>query len=191
MISSNNFFPEHYASAYSVPRLLGTKDGSEPGHFKVSLNSQERHIIYGSEKTQELLYHVQEKPNADNEGVLLNDGSINLKQPINNLQEKLSSGERLAGHGNYGAEPVYNVLEDPNLGETEGLGHHGTMSSAEPIYNTLEEPSPDGPFDCNYECKNEPVYNVLEEKAYPTMLGADGHDASDLQDPVYNVLEGP
>ena len=137
------------------------------------------------------IYTNENQPNANNEGALLNDGSINLKQPINNLQEKLSSGERLGGHGNYGAEPVYNVLEDLNLGETEGLGHHGNMSSAEPIYNTLEKPSPDGPFDCNYECKNEPVYNVLEEKAYPTILAADGLDASDLQDPVYNVLEGP
>ena len=108
-------FPEHYASAYSVPRLLGTKNGSEPGHFQVSLNSQEGHIIYGPEKTQEPFYHVLEKPNDDNEGALLNDGSIKLKEPVNNFQKKLSSAELLMGHGNYGAEPVYNVLEDPNL----------------------------------------------------------------------------
>jgi len=170
-----------------------TKDGSEPDHFQVCLNSQERHIIYSPEKTQEPFYHVLEKPNADNEGALLNDGSINLKQPVNNLQENLSSAERLTRHGRYGAEPVYNVLEDPNLEETEGLGQHGNISSAEPIYNTLEEPTSDdlSKANCNYKCTNEPVYNVLEEEAYPTILAADGHDASDLQDPVYNVLEGP
>ena len=175
-----------------MPRLLGTKDGSEPGHFQVSLNSQERHIIYGPEKTQEPFYHVLETPNADSEGALLNDDSSNLKQPDNNLQEKLSSAERLTGHGNYGAEPVYNVLEDPSLEETKGLGRHGTISSAEQIYNTLEEPSSDdlSEVNCNYE-RAKPFYNVLEEEAYQTILAADGHDASDLQDPVYNVLEGP
>ena len=176
-----------------MPRLLGTKDGSEPGHFQISLNSQERHIIYGPENTQEPFYHVLEKPNADNDRALLNDASINLKQPVNNLQGKLSSAERLTGHGNYGAEPVYNVLEDPNLEKTEGLGQHSTISSAEPIYNTLEEPSSDdlSEVNCNYERANEPFYNFLEEEAYPTILAADGHDASDLQDPVYNVLERP
>ena len=156
------------------------------------MNIQEKRVVHVPRNTQEPFYHILEKPTADSEEALQNDGSNNLKQPVHNHLKEISSAEEPEGPVNYGAKPVNSTLEDPNLQETEGLVHQGTISSAEPIYNTLEEPSSDdlSEVNGNYECANEPVYNVLEEDLYPTMLAADGHDASDLQDPVYNVNQG-
>ena len=116
-------------------------------------------------------------------------GARDLQDPVNNVNE----GEGPERPESHVSEPVYNVLEDPNLERAEGPDHYGAMSSEEPIYNTLEEPNSDGPYGarCNLKYKNEPNYNALEDETYGSTSVADKHGATDLQDPVYNVLEGP
>ena len=138
-----------------------------------------------------------EKPTADN-GTLLqkHDGYVSFEQPVYNIMEELSTTEATEGREHYAAEPEYNVLEDPNLADTRGSGHYGTISSEGPIYKSLE-----GPY-ChdlyynkltyNVECTSEQSYNTVEESTRSNISGADKHAGNrDVQDPVYNLLEGP
>ena len=138
-----------------------------------------------SERTNEPVHNVLE------EGLFRaidKYGSTVLQEPVHNVREE--GPERPENHV---SEPVYNVLEDPNLERTHGHDHYGAMSSEGPIYNTLEEPNSDDPYEasCNLKYKNEPIYNALEDETYGGTSVAAKHGAIDLQDPVYNVLERP
>ena len=175
-----------------MPYFPSTNDRLGSGQFNATLKIQEGHNNCGSETHQKPFYYVLEKPTAGNEGALQIDSSINLGQIVKNLLEELST-EGPEGSSNHGAEPLYHVLEDPNFKEAKDPGHHGTISFEEPIYNTLEELCLDHPskFNCYYKGKNEQVDKVLEDDTYPNISAGDKESNSDLQGPVYYVLEGP
>ena len=138
-----------------------------------------------SERKNEPVYKVLEE---DVSLAIDKYGARDVQDPVHNVNE----GEGLEGPKNSVSEPVYYVLEDPNFERAEGPRHYGATSLEEPIYNTLEEPNGNDPYgaSCNPECKNEPVFNVLENETYGRIV-VDKYGATDLQVPVYNVLEGP
>ena len=185
----NDSFLEIYESTYTLPQRPTANDGLNPDQFYAPLNIQEGHNVYGPQNNQEPFYHILEKPTTDGEVPLREYGVNCLEQPVYNIPEELLVTEGLKGPVNHGAEPAYNVLEDPNLVVTKGPGHYGAMSLEGSIYNTLEEPYSDDPYRANgnSESIDEPVYNVLEEDLSSAM---DYYGARDLQDPVNNVNEG-
>ena len=169
-----------------VPQCQAAKDDVR---LYAPLDVPEGHNIYGPRNTQEPVYNVLEQPTTDRETHLQNHGPTSLEQPVYNLMEKLSTADEPKGPVNHGTDPVYKVLEDPNLANTEGPGNYGSNFPEGPIYNTLEEPYLDGPYKANYNSEyiNEPIYNVLEGESSTV----DNYHTRELQDPVYNVLEGP
>ena len=191
------FFSENYASTYCVPQYPAANDGPDSGQFYAPLNIQGGHNIYESKNTKEPFYHVLEKPTADNgTPSQKHDGSVSFEQPVYNIMEELLTTEATEGPVHYAVEPEYNVLEDPHLADTRGSGHYGTISSEGPIYKSLEGPYSHDPYynklTYNMECTSEPSYYPVEESTCSNISGADKHAGNrDVQDPVYNVLEGP
>jgi len=78
---------------------------------------------------------------------------------------------------------MYNVLEGPTPGVRNETVSCGAISVNEPFYNTVEKPvSNEGLSSGN---------NTLEDPLY-LGFGCSGQNGpTGLQDPVYNVLEGP
>ena len=85
-------------------------------------------------------------------------------------------------------EPMYNVLEGPTPGVRNETESCGAISVNEPFYNTVEKPvSNEGLSSGNYD----PVYKTLEDPLYVGFGFGGQNGPTGLQDPVYNVLEGP
>ena len=183
-------FLEIYESAYTLPQCPTANNGPKSEHFYAPLNIQEGQNFYGPQNNQEPFYHVLEKPTVDGEVPLQHHGVNRLEQPVYNIVEELSFKEGLKVPANHGAEPAYNVLEDPELVVAKGPGQYGARSLEGPTYNTLEQPSSDHPYraNCKSERIKEPVYKVLEVDLSSAIDKYNG--ARDLQDPVHNVNDG-
>ena len=82
-------------------------------------------------------------------------------------------------------QPVYNVLEEPYLKASQGLGHCGATSAEGPVDNTLEEPVNDKGNNTQL------VYNVLEGPYLESAEEPSHYGALPIKGPVYNTLEGP
>lgn len=162
---------------YNVPQRPATKqDDPNSDHVYAPVNIQVEHNIRGPGNTQEPFYNVLEQLTTDSENQLQFDGSSSSEQPAFNFLEEQSTPEGPERPIIHGAEPVYNVLEDPNVGDAEGTDRYGSISSV-----GLDDS----------ESTNEPVSNVLEEDT-PESISAVGKCATkERREPVYYVLEGP
>ncbi|KAL9959623.1 hypothetical protein ACROYT_G032959 [Oculina patagonica] len=128
-------------------------------------------------------------PRDGQEEMPQNYGFSSVEQPVYNVLEDLSvrDSEETVHYGPYEPEPVYNVLEEPYAEGSERPAWYGSVPVDGPVYNTLEELN-------QYTGSpgtNEPVYNVLEAPDHGGTGEADSYGPSGGQDPVYNVLEGP
>lgn len=130
----------------------------------VRRNTGEGHNISGPENTQEPLYYVIEEPTTDNEAHSQRPTFSCSKQPVN---EELSSAEGPEGPTNRDSEPVTNILEDPNLKDSESTGQCGPISA-------------EGTDDS--ERTNEPIYYVLEEDNCPRISAEDRGDIKNSQE---------
>jgi len=153
MKCSNESFAEIYASTYVVPQRPAAQDDPKSDHFYAALNVQDGQKIYGPGSAQEPVYNVLEETASVRETPLQSYGSIRPDQLVYHA-------------GNHGAEPTYNVLEDPNLENAKSPNEHGAFSTQGPIYNILEEPYLGNHYKTsyNYERTDDPVYNVLEKE---------------------------
>ena len=131
--------PAIYASTYSTPLRTAAKDSLNLYHVEASLDVQSR--MYSPGNTQEPFYYILEKPTTDSDIASENCGPSSEKKPAFDMLEDYCSGEGIKESTNSDTEPVYNVLEDPNLDEAQ----YGPMRSEEPIYHTLEGPLSDDP----------------------------------------------
>ena len=115
---------EIHASTYCVPQHPATNDGPDSDHFYAPLNIQESHNVYQPGTLRNPFYHVLEEPTADNGTPLQNhDGSTCFEQRVYNIAEEPSNRETTEGPAHHGAQPLYNVMEDPGLAGGEGPGH--------------------------------------------------------------------
>ena len=171
-------FVEMYASIYNVPQRPATKEDDPDSDYEyVPENIQVEHNICGPGNTQEPFYNVLEQPTTDSENQLQNNGSSCSEQPVYNFVEEQPTPEGPKRPIIHGAEPMYNVLEDPNVGDAEDTDRSGSISSV-------------GPDDS--ESTNEPVSNVLKEATHESISAVSKCATEERQElPVYYVLEGP